>query len=213
MQSLRFPDKPMSVLCLGAHCDDIEIGCGGSLLRWIREKRVGRISFAVFCSDEKRARESAKALKSLAGKTPHTLRFLGLRDGFLPQVWSDAKEIFEALARENSYDLVVTHARVDGHQDHRTVAELTWNTFRNHIVMEYEIPKFDGDLGQPNAFVNLSEADVRKKLKVLATCFPSQAGKPWFHEELFLGLLRVRGMESRSPSGYAEAFHLRKAVF
>lgn len=204
---------PIDVLCLGAHSDDIEIGCGGALLRLLAEHAQVRLHWVVFSGGERReaeARASAAAYTQLA--TTHTVVVKGFRDGYFPYPGVDVKDYFEELGRSVKPDVIFTHWRRDAHQDHRTLAELTWNTFRDHLVLEYEIPKYDGDLGNPNVFVPLSEAQCRQKVQNLFTAFPSQRDKRWFSESTFLGLMRLRGVECASPTGYAEAFHGRKLV-
>ncbi len=203
-------EGPLRVLCLGAHCDDIEIGCGGTLLA-LQEQRELEIFWVVFSSNEQRAAESTRSAAAFMGEGPgRQLRILQHRDGFLPYVGAAVKDEFEGLKKLVSPDLVFTHTRADLHQDHRLVCELTWNTFRNHLVLEYEIPKWDGDLGQPNTFVALTEQVARTKAALLVEHYRSQAGKRWFTEDLFLSLMRLRGMECSAPSGYAEAFTSRK---
>lgn len=203
-------DGPLRVLCLGAHCDDIEIGCGGTLLA-LQERHELEISWVVFSSSEVRAAETERSAAAFIGEGPgRSLRILEHRDGFLPYVGAAVKDDFESLKRRVSPDLVFTHTRADLHQDHRLVCELTWNTFRDHLVLEYEIPKWDGDLGQPNTFVVLEESLARRKAALLVEHYASQAGKRWFTEDLFLALMRLRGMECGAASGYAEAFTTRK---
>jgi LmbE family N-acetylglucosaminyl deacetylase len=148
----------------------------------------------------------------LRGAARRHLRIEGFRDGFLPYQGAAVKEVFEQLKDEVSPDLVFTHHREDRHQDHRLVSDLTWNTFRDHLILEYEVPKFDGDLGHPNVFVPLSAAIRRRKIRVLLSAFGSQAGKRWFSEETFSGILRLRGVECGASEGYAEAFHGRKVI-
>jgi len=201
------------VLAIGCHCDDVEIGCGGTLLWLARERPDLEVTLVVLSANGARADEArASAAAFLAGfERPPRLVFHTFRDGFLPYEGAPVKEAFEAL-KEIEPDLVLTHTRDDLHQDHRLACELTWNTFRDHLILEYEIPKYDGDLGSPNVFVPLGEDLVRRKAELLVEHFPSQAGKHWFSEELFLGLLRIRGMEASSPTRYAEAFTCRKLL-
>ena len=199
------------VLVLGSHADDIEIGCGGTLLSLTRSCAELDVTWVVLCAAgerEREARESAAAF--LTHAAAQQVIVLGLRDGFLPYLGGEAKERFEDLKRQLDPDLILTHSRHDLHQDHRLVCELTWNTWRDHLIFEYEIPKFDGDLGTPNVFVPISRELADEKVRLLMNAFPSQSDKHWFDEELFLGLMRVRGMEAASPSGYAEAFTCRK---
>lgn len=201
------------ILCLGAHCDDIEIGCGGTLLKLLGERPDREVTWVVFTSDPVRAAEAGKAAHLfLEGAARRQVAVHGFRDGFLPQHWAEAKEAFERLKKEAAPDLVFTHYRNDLHQDHRIVSDLTWNTFRDHLILEYEIPKFDGDLGAPNAFTHLDEALARRKAAAILECYPSQAGRSWFAEETFLSLMRIRGMEANAPGKFAEAFHCRKLI-
>lgn len=216
MMQLRL-DKPtnngLEILCIGAHSDDIEIGCGGTVLR-LAERYPGSIfHWVVLTAAGARAAEAQEA----ARRFTESARLCGpilkeFRDGFLPYVASEVKELFEELKSRISPDIVFTHNRKDAHQDHRLAAELTWNTFRDHMILEYEIPKYDGDLGQPAVFVPLSDEHYRTKVDHLLAAFPSQHAKRWFQPETFLALMRLRGMECNAPSGYAEAFYCRKLV-
>lgn len=201
------------VLCLGAHCDDIEIGCGGTVARLVEEHPGLAVTWVVFCSTELRAREArASAETILAGVKTKEIVVNAFRDGFLPYQGGEVKEAFEALKAAPTPDLIFTHYRSDLHQDHRLVSELTWNTFRDHFILEYEIPKFDGDLGAPSVFVPLDDAQVRRKTAHVLRSFPSQAARSWFTEETFRAILRLRGVESNAPGGYAEAFYCRKLI-
>lgn len=199
------------VLCLGAHCDDIEIGCGGTLCALASIHPEVVFDFVVFSTDPVREPETRAALAGLVG-SPERVRLHAhpFRDGFFPTEWAGIKQAFESLKALGTPDLVLTHFEHDRHQDHRVVSELTWNTFRNHLVLEYEIPKWDGDLGRPSVYSRLTSEIVDRKIATLMRSFPSQTGKRWFTDELFRSLLRLRGMECNSPSGYAEAFHARK---
>jgi LmbE family N-acetylglucosaminyl deacetylase len=202
------------VLALGAHCDDIEIGCGGTLLRLAAERPDLEVRWVVFCSNPERAVEArASAAAFLEAAATPTVVVHGFRDGYLPHSGAAVKDEFEAQKRAWSPDLILTHYRHDLHQDHRLVSELTWNTWRNHLILEYEIPKYDGDLGAPNFFSPLPAATLDKKIALLLQHFPTQAGKPWFTADLFRALARIRGMECVAPEGLAEAFYCRKAVF
>jgi LmbE family N-acetylglucosaminyl deacetylase len=201
------------ILCLGAHCDDIEIGCSGAVLTLLEQSPDVAVTWVILASDEGRAQEaleSAHVLLSPVAKK--TIAIQTFRDGFLPYQGAAVKECFEALKTEVTPDLVFTHYRQDLHQDHRLVSELTWNTFRDHLIWEYEIPKYDGDLGSPNVFVPLDTDVCRRKIDNLCTSFRSQVGKRWFSGDLFLALMRLRGMECNAPSGYAEGFYCRKVV-
>lgn len=211
---LAKPDgSPLKVLCLGAHCDDIEIGCGGTVLRLIEERPDTEFLWVVFSSTPARKAEAqAAAERFLAGSAKSGIRILDFRDGYLPYSGALVKDAFEALKPAFRPDLILTHYRQDLHQDHRLVSDLTWNTYRDHLILEYEIPKYDGDMGVPNAFVPISEAQAARKIKTLLEAYPTQQGRQWFMEDTFYALLRLRGMEANSPSRYAEAFHSRKAV-
>ncbi|MCH5375344.1 MAG: PIG-L family deacetylase, partial [Planctomycetes bacterium] len=207
-------DRPFNVLCLGAHADDIEIGCGGTLLRLLADRDAVQVSWVVFSAAsrcrEQEARRSAEAF--LAGAASYHLRIGGLRDGFFPAQRAELKEQFEQLKQQFEPDVILCHRRDDAHQDHALVGEATWNTFRHHLILEYEIPKYDGDLGRPNVFVQLGEATCRQKSDLLLTFFQSQLDRHWFSADTFMGLLRLRGVECASPTRYAEGFHCRKIV-
>jgi len=198
--------EQLRVLAIGAHSDDIEIGCGGTLLRLASEVQQLDLTWVVLSADGSRADE-ARAGAEAFGAT--TVEVEAYEDAFF-KYGREVKEHFEGLKARVAPDVVLTHHGSDLHQDHRLVAELTWNTFRDHLILEYEIPKYDGDLGAPNVFVQLDEEVARRKLEALQRCFPSQADKPWFTDDVFRGLLALRGMESRAPSGFAEAFYGRK---
>ena len=201
-----------TVLCLGAHSDDIEIGCGATLLQL--KKRYSGIKFhwVVFSAGGVRGREAKRAAELFTSGCDSTVILKEYRDGFLPYTGTDVKGFFEELKGLVEPDLIFTHWGKDAHQDHRLVSELTWNTFRNHMILEYEIPKYDGDLGRPNVFVPIEEPFHRTKVDYLFEAFETQAQKRWFDRETFLGLMRIRGMECNAASGYAEAFHARKIV-
>jgi LmbE family N-acetylglucosaminyl deacetylase len=206
-------DGPLRVLAIGAHADDIEIGCGGTILRLVGEHRDLAVDWVVLSGDGDRGAEATESAAAfLDGAAERRIMVERFRDGFLPYDGGAVKEVFERLKSEVAPDVVFTHRLEDRHQDHRLVAELTWNTFRDHLILEYEIPKYDGDLGSPNVFVHLDEKTARRKAALLMEFFPSQGGKPWFTEDLFLSLMRLRGMEAASPSGYAEGFYGRKIV-
>ena len=209
------PDRTdtLRLLCLGAHCDDIEIGCGGTILNLVRTNRKIDIRWVVFSSDEQRKQEALQSAETfLCDAAAKKVIIHELRDGFFPYVGAELKERFEELKTEFSPDLILTHYHNDLHQDHRLVSELTWNTFRNHLVLEYEIPKYDGDFGSPNFFVPLDESICRRKIGTILDVFQSQNGKHWFSRDLFSAVLRLRGMEANACSGYAEGFYCRKAV-
>jgi len=205
--------QPLTILALGAHSDDIEIGCGGSLLRLLAEHPHSVVHWVVFSGSAARAEEARASARELLGDEPgRTIVCGGFRDGFFPYQGTEIKDFFEAIKRDFTPDLIFTHRRDDAHQDHRLVAELTWNTFRDHLILEYEIPKYDGDLGKPNVFIRLSEETCRRKVGILMRHFATQRNKHWFTDDLFLGLLRLRGMEANSPTAYAEGFCCRKVV-
>jgi LmbE family N-acetylglucosaminyl deacetylase len=202
-----------NILAFGAHSDDIEIGCGGSLLRLLAEQPGCVVRWVVLSGGEARAEEARASANDLLGEeTTREIVCGGFRDGFFPYQGAELKEFFEGVKRDFAPDIIFTHRRDDAHQDHRLVAELTWNTFRDHLILEYEIPKYDGDLGKPNVFIRLSEEICRRKVAILMRHFATQRNKHWFTEDLFLGLLRLRGMEANSPTAYAEGFYCRKVV-
>jgi LmbE family N-acetylglucosaminyl deacetylase len=214
VQLLPDHDGPARVLALGAHADDIEIGCGGTLLRLAAERPLLEVTWVVFSASPERAAEArASAASFLAGFARHEVLVLDYRDGFLPYSGAMVKDRFEELKRAVSPDLIFTHCRDDRHQDHRLVSDLTWNTWRNHLVLEYEIPKYDGDFGSPNLFAPLSTATLERKVELILQHFASQAGKPWFTADLFRAVARIRGMESVAPDRLAEGFYCRKACF
>lgn len=205
--------EPITILAIGAHCDDIEIGCGGTILSILNNNPHVSITWIVFSSTENRKAEATKGAELYCKNAAMLdLKILDFKDGFLPYSGEDLKKTFESLKSEINPDLIFTHYRLDLHQDHRLVSELTWNTFRNHLIMEYEIPKWDGDIGTPNTFVHLDEATGLKKIDYLQQAYNSQKTKAWFTDDLFWSLMRIRGMESNSPSSIAEAFYSRKSV-
>jgi LmbE family N-acetylglucosaminyl deacetylase len=200
------------VLCLGCHSDDIEIGCGGAVLRLAQQYPDCNFHWVVFSAIGVRETEAQQAARLFAGSRVKTLLQKTFEDGFMPYVGAEVKRVFEKELKEIHPDLVFTHNGKDAHQDHRLISELTWNTFRNHLILEYEIPKYDGDLGCPNLFVPLEEDIYQKKVHYLMDSFQSQRTKRWFQPETFLALMRLRGMECNAASGYAEAFYCRKVV-
>jgi len=203
-----------TILCLGSHCDDIEIGCGGTLLKLLKEHPGLAVHWVVFSSRPERAREARESAELFMERAKEkNIVIKEFRNSFFPFVGAEIKEFFEQLKREISPDIIFTHYRHDLHQDHRLISDLAWNTFRDHLILEYEIPKFDGDIGAPNVFVHLDETVCREKIRILMKCFKSQADKQWFTEDTFLSLLRLRGVESNSPGRYAEAFYGRKILF
>jgi LmbE family N-acetylglucosaminyl deacetylase len=204
-------DTRLRVLCIGAHSDDIEIGCGGLILSLLRRYKSVDVDWLVFSAPPGRDKEAKRsAAMFLKGAANVRLQLMAFRDGFFPFDGADIKAEFEKLKRYPAPDLVLTHYREDRHQDHRVLSDLTWNTFRDHCVLEYEIPKFDGDLGIPNCFVPLAKPVCDRKVRYLEAAFGSQRDKHWFSGETFRGVMRMRGMECRAPSGYAEAFYGRK---
>ncbi len=216
MLNLELPKNeyhPPRILCLGAHSDDIEIGCGGTVLKLLQQHPDSRFHWVVFSSDGTRMKEAEQSAGAfLAEAEAKTVVLRNFRDGFFPYIGAEIKDYFEELKREVDPDLIFTHYRRDLHQDHRLVSELTWNTFRNHLILEYEIPKYDGDFGSPNVFVGVDETVVARKIRYILDIFTSQAQNQWFEVEVFRSTLRLRGMESNSPTKYAEAFYGRKMM-
>jgi LmbE family N-acetylglucosaminyl deacetylase len=201
------------VLCLGAHCDDIEIGCSGTILKLLSRHRSLAFQWVVFSSDEKRKNEAVTSAEIiLRGASSKTISIKAFKESFFPYVGAEIKDDFEQLKRNFSPDLIFTHYRNDLHQDHRVISELTWNTFRDHFILEYEIPKYDGDLGTPNFFSPILENTCNEKVKTILDSFSTQSDKQWFSAETFYALMRLRGIECNAPSGYAEAFYCRKAI-
>ena len=212
--SLDLERGPARVLAIGCHADDIEIGCGGTILALAERRPDLEVTWLVLSADGARAEEArSSATAFLAGSSAEpTIVLERFRDGFFPYLGGAVKERFEELKRELSPELIFTHVGIDLHQDHRLVSELTWNTFRDHLILEYEIPKWDADLTAPNVYVPLSEKLVGRKVELLLEHFPSQREKHWFTEDLFRSLMRLRGMEANSPTRYAEGFRCRKLV-
>jgi Uncharacterized proteins, LmbE homologs len=203
----------VELLLIGAHADDIEIGCGGTVLRWAREGRIARATWVVLSGTDERADEARRSADSFLAKVPEVnVRIERFRDGFFPFHGERLKEIFEEIKVQAAPDVILTHGRDDRHQDHGMVGSLTWQTFRDHLVLEFEVPKFDGDLGRPNAYVEVPDWAVAEKARLLIETFPSQLDRHWFTADTFRSLARLRGLECRSPSGYAEAFECRKLV-
>jgi LmbE family N-acetylglucosaminyl deacetylase len=201
------------VLCLGAHADDIEIGCGGTVLRLLGENPSVEVHWVVLGAGGSRTDEASEsAHRFLDGAGKKTVIVKGFRDSYFPHVGGAVKECMEELRMQVSPDLILTHRRDDLHQDHRLVSELTWCAFRDHVILEYEIPKYDGDMGRPNLYVVLEEQVCRRKVQTLMECFPSQHNKKWFSEDTYWALLRLRGVECHSPSKYAEGFCAPKLV-
>ncbi|MFL5313297.1 MAG: PIG-L deacetylase family protein [Myxococcales bacterium] len=202
------------ILFLGAHADDIEIGCGGTVLRLAAERSDLEVRWIVFSATPERLAEArASATAFLAGVPRATVVVRDYRDGYLPWSGASIKDELESVKREFVPDLIFTHYRGDLHQDHRLISDLTWNTWRNQLILEYEIPKFDGDFGSPNFFSHLSRATLQRKIDLVLQHFATQAGKQWFSADLFQAVARIRGMECVAPESVAEAFYCRKAVF
>jgi len=202
-----------TILAIGAHADDLEIGCGGTILALGQSHPEAEVVWVVLSSDGSRAEEARRSADDfLQGFSRARVIVEEFRDGFFPYLGGAVKEFFEEIKSTVAPDVVFTHQRADLHQDHRLVNELTWNTFRDHLILEYEIPKYDGDLGSPNVFVHLTDSIVKRKTDAVRKHFETQRSKHWFTDDLFEGLLRLRGMECNSPTGRAEAFYCRKLV-
>lgn len=202
---------PRTILCLGAHSDDIEIGCGATLMALTEALPGISVHWLVFSGTERRAAETRRAAERILINTgDRNVMVESFRDGYFPWEGAAIKDRFEGLKRDVDPDIVFTHYRDDRHQDHRIISELTWNTFRNHMVLEYEIPKYDGDSGVPNCYMPITEIQRKAKVETLIDCFPSQGDHAWFTADTFNGLMRLRGIECAAPEGFAEAFHARK---
>ncbi len=202
---------PLSILCLGAHADDIEIGCGGSVLTLLERHPGSHVHWVVFSASPQRAEEArASAHSVLAPASSRVVIVHGFRDSFFPSEYSSVKETMEGLKRSIDPHLIFTHRRADHHQDHRILSELTWNAFRNHLILEYEIPKYDPDLGNPNVLVPLLAEHAQAKVAGLMRHFESQRQRQWFDPDTFYGLMRLRGMQAGAPSGLAEGFYGHK---
>ncbi|MBX2857606.1 MAG: PIG-L family deacetylase [Cellvibrionaceae bacterium] len=208
-------DKPLHILCIGAHCDDIEIGCGGSMLHLLDNNPDIHVTWLVLTSNKVRKSEAIAGAELFLEKARRKdIRILDMRDGYLPYLGASVKDTFEEIKKTiDTPEVIFTHYRHDLHQDHRLVSELTWNTFRNHLIFEYEIPKWDGDLAVPNSFVSLKESIAKKKIAYLQQAYNTQNNKQWFTDDLFWSVMRIRGMECASPSRLAEAFYSRKIMF
>jgi LmbE family N-acetylglucosaminyl deacetylase len=211
--TLTRQEGAFKILCLGAHSDDIEIGCGGTILRWLDENPSAEVYWIVLgAAGERRAEAVQSADLFLARARRKEIVVKEFRDGYFPYIGAEIKDFFEELKRKYAPDVILTHYREDLHQDHRLVSELTWNTFRSHLILEYEIVKYDGDLGSPNFFVHLTEPVAQRKIRTILECFKSQKQKNWFTEDAFFSILRLRGIECNAPGGYAESFYCRKMV-
>jgi len=212
MMRLNFDKKDgaLKVLCLGAHSDDIEIGCGGTILRLLEQHPDLEIYWVVFSAVGVREAEAQRGGDLFAGPRLKKRLFKDFKDGFMPYLGSEVKAVFENELKQIEPDIVFSHYGKDAHQDHRLISELTWNTFRNHLILEYEIPKYDGDLGRPNVFVPLQAEHYDKKVRYLLDAFQSQRNKRWFAKDTFISLMRLRGMECNANCNHAEAFYCRK---
>lgn len=201
-----------TILALGAHPDDIEIGCGGSLLRLTAEHAID-LHWVVMSGAGTRAREAHRSAKAFAERARSCqVTVHQFPDAYLPGAFDEIKNLFDELGREVAPDLIFTHRRGDRHQDHRLVAELTWNTFRDHLILEYEIPKYEGDLGRPNLYLPLSRETCEEKIRILIEVYASQCSRSWFSEDTFWSLLRLRGLETGSGGHHAEAFEASKVL-
>jgi LmbE family N-acetylglucosaminyl deacetylase len=215
MINIDLNKEQINILCLGAHCDDIEIGCGASILKLIDKyaKNV-RIKWMVFTSDDIRKNEAKHSAELfLEGVHEKDIDILNYKDGFLPRDWNHIKLYFEKIKGDFKPDIIFTHYRHDLHQDHRVINELTWNTFRNHFILEYEILKYDGDIGNPNFYISLSNTIVEKKCNIISESFVSQKNKKWFTSDAFKSIMRVRGVETNQEELYSEGFYARKILF
>jgi LmbE family N-acetylglucosaminyl deacetylase len=211
MKILFDKSTPLKILCLGAHCDDIEIGMGGTLLKLFQEYKIEEVSWIIFSSNDIRKQEAiTSAEQFLSDVANKKIIIKSFRDGFFPFQGAEIKEYFEEIKQDISPDLIFTHYRNDRHQDHRLISDLTWNTWRNQLILEYEIPKYDGDLGIPNFYVELNEEYIRKRNNILLETFASQRSKHWFDDATFSALPRLRGLESATL--FAEAFYVRKLI-
>jgi LmbE family N-acetylglucosaminyl deacetylase len=209
MLELSLKKRQLKVLCIGAHPDDIEIGCGGSIFR-ISEEFKTDITWVILSGDENRKNEAMNSAKKFLEKSEnHEIFIKSFKESYFPYIGDQIKDFFEEL-KKVSPDLIFTHYRHDLHQDHRLLSELTWNTFRDHFILEYEIPKYDGDLLDPNLYINLNKETCENKIGLISSEFKTQSSRRWFDKEIFWAILRMRGLESNSPSKYAEAFHSRK---
>lgn len=206
-------DKPLELLCLGAHSDDIEIGCGGTVLRLLAEHPETRVRWVIFSANAEREEEARRSAEDfLAGAGTAEITVHRFPESYFPAAAAEIKGAFEQLRERASPDVVFTHRQDDRHQDHRVLGELTWNTFRDHLILEYEIPKYEGDLGHPNFFVPIESATADRKIGLLMAHFATQRNKRWFRPETFRAMLALRAVECNAPDGWAEAFHVRKLV-
>jgi LmbE family N-acetylglucosaminyl deacetylase len=209
----RVENRPLRLVCLGAHSDDIEIGCGGTILRLLSEHKDVEVDWVVFGSSGQRDGEALRSAELFLGNAAKkNILIEHFKDGFFPYRGEHIKSFFEALKATTTPDVIFTHHRHDLHQDHRLISELTWNTYRDHVILEYEVMKYDGDLGNPNVFIRLDETTCKRKIDLIMECFATQRSQDWFTPDAFLALLRLRGIEAKAPGGYAEAFYGRKVV-
>ncbi len=215
MNIVKLLNKPSpKILALGAHCDDIEIGCGATMLRLLDEYPNAQILWVVFSSNVEREAEARNSAQSYLGNhLSSKIEIKQFRNGFFPYVASDIKDYFEFIKTIFDPDIIFTHFLNDRHQDHRTIAELTWNTYRNHSIFQYEILKYEGDLKTPNCYSIVNAEYLEKKINLLMSCYKSQSDKHWFSKESFSALMRIRGIESGGLTGYAEGFHADKIIF
>lgn len=214
MRGLRLAPgrEALNVLCIGAHSDDIEIGLGGTVLGLIASESKVHVHWCVASAKGFRADEAeASASAFLEGAYDHRIDLACFDDSYFPAHSRAIKEWMSEIRERGAPDIVFTHSRDDAHQDHRQLNELTWNLFRDHLILEYEIPKWDGDLTRPNVYVPLAKEIMDRKIALLMAHFGTQRSKDWFDAETFRGLARLRGMECRAPERYAEAFAVRKA--
>jgi LmbE family N-acetylglucosaminyl deacetylase len=208
------PTRRPKILCLGAHPDDIEIGCAATILKLASKARKAEFYWVIFSGNEQRKKEATQSAETLlANVETKTIVINNFRESYFPFVGDKIKDCFEELKDAFCPDIVFTHYRNDSHQDHRLISNLTWNTFRDNLILEYEVPKYDGDLSTPNLYVHITDSAVRRKTRMIVNNFHSQTGKEWFSEETFQAIMRIRGIESNSPSQYAEAFYCRKIIF
>jgi LmbE family N-acetylglucosaminyl deacetylase len=207
------PTKPLQIMCLGAHSDDIEIGCGGTILKLLEAYPGSSVTWVVFSANAEREKEArGSAADFLRGAQNGDVVVHNFKESYFPHVASEIKDAFEQLKQKPKPDLIFAHHRHDLHQDHRVLAELVWNTFRNHLILEFEIPKYEGDLGNPGVLVPLTRVHADHKVDLLMRHFATQAGRAWFRPDTFHGLMSIRGVECHAPEGRAEAFHARKIV-
>ena len=211
MNPIEFPKGVETVLCVGAHCDDIEIGCGGTLLELSLRNPETKFHWAIFSGEDERASESHRAASVLLGAKCQ-VDVQQFRASYLRHDGVRVKDHFESALKPLKPDLIFTHYLNDRHQDHSFLSELTWNTFRNHVILEYEIPKYEGDLGHPNFYASIGIESMNRKVDMLMECFPSQYSRTWFSRDVFQSYMRLKGIECNAASGYAEAFHARKLV-